>query len=464
MSPLPHPGSVVDPADFIGREPQVTSLTQLLVARKAPANVAIFGQPRAGKTSLIRYVLRHGPVPLPGGRTLVPVFTNLGHCGTPGDLLGAIAEQLQVTMDDAQLQHGASRMWLEQLEAEQRWRQQQRLLMRALAALRDEAIVPLAVVDEFDAARTVFRGSQHQLMGLRTAVSEPPRMPMVTVSRRNLRDIELETEPGSGFANVFEDLPLPLFSDDDIDEMVEVGAGALRDRIDLSTMGRVCGNHPLLLNRYLLTDLEAGSPAEVNAEAARCTREAFRRIYSDLQERFGEDGLLNSLLEVLFGDPRQVDIGHRQRIVAYDLARFDDGSWQPFSGDFGSFLRNHLRTRLTPAPLRDALRALERRIEQAWSELDPDRLDPEARARIRDLEAAAVAECELLGMTYHGGWWEFGLLHELAAIAEDLGVASLPPAWVDPAAVTGTTASKPSLWYLHVSEDELGSRLVDGPA
>lgn len=344
-NPFADYGNIVRGERFIGRRDSLRVIENRVIRPREPGNLAIIGDYRIGKSSLVyRAVLEQKERLL--AKKQIPIWINLAtfdqapfffrslvtRCSDEIEELGWITDPIE---------SAASRA----LQDELSWSEGYGRIQRFFERVRQAGFRILFILDEFDHARYLFKGDISGFQGLRELSYRPEwRVTFITTSRRSLRDIELQTRAISTFDLIFHKHYLGMFNEPDTQEyfarLSSVGieiSPSLKDRVSF-----YCGGHPYLLEMlgYEIVELfREQQEVDVDHAAHRIGR-SFLDQYDHMISILSEDGSLNKMLQVLFGpvvDVKQTDV---DELLRYGLIQpTDRGDYVAFSAHFQTYLK-----------------------------------------------------------------------------------------------------------------------------
>lgn len=343
-NPFADYGNIVRGERFIGRGDSLRVVESRVVRPREPGNLAIIGEPRIGKSSLVYKAIIERKDELIAKR-LLPIWLNLAtydrspiffrslvtRCCDEMEDLGWLSEAIQYVADRA-------------LQDELSWSEGYGRIQRFFEKIRRAGIRVLFVLDEFDHARHLFKGDISGFQGLRELSYRPEwRVTFVTTSRRTIRDIELQTQAISTLDGIFHKHYLAMFSDADLQEYFTLlsSIGASISSSDKERIEFYCGGHPYLLELLGYETAEVfRERREVNIDqAAQHVEQSFLDQYDRIVSLLREDGNLNKLLQILFGpvvDVRQTDVAE---FLRYGLIKLTNRKvYVAFSAHFQTYL------------------------------------------------------------------------------------------------------------------------------
>ncbi|MGW2127529.1 hypothetical protein STPH2_6436 [Streptomyces sp. KO7888] len=343
-NPFATVGHPVHGDAHVGRAEQLRIVRERVLEQPVAGATAIIGPPRIGKSSLAYHLFMRPDARVMHPRML-PVWMNVRTQGGIEKVLrrlvddvwelieeaapDSVGDRRLVRARDRALAEGAP--WIEvQVETQEFLR---------LVRRRDWRVV--LVLDEFDAAREVFRERPGTFQALREmAYNLDWNIGLVTTSRRELRDIVDMADPDeSTFAGIFRSVFLTCFDDGDL---TRLAARAANPPGPVDRLAELTGGHPYLASVLLDRVCSAGPPESPLAQAVE--RHAgplpaeFHYYYRDLVDLLRADGRLRAILEVVLGPQLEVTPEDAQVLLQQGLLVVRGDTYQAFSLNFQHYL------------------------------------------------------------------------------------------------------------------------------
>ncbi len=249
-NPFADYGTIVCGNRFIGREESLKIIENKTIQPKEAGNLAIIGEPRIGKSSLVyKGVIERKPILLK--KSLLPIWINLAMYQEPNDFFCSLVdkclgEMKQLDWITEPLQKLAHEVFITNLS----WIARYNRIQRFFEEVRKAGYRILFILDEFDHARQLFKGNISGFQGLRELSYRPEwRVNFITTSRRSIREIEIQTGAISTFDGIFHKYYLAMFTNKEIDNFFNRFSSI---GIKLSDKSKeeflfYCGGHPYLL-------------------------------------------------------------------------------------------------------------------------------------------------------------------------------------------------------------------------
>jgi hypothetical protein len=442
-NPYANFGSLVTGADFIGRSSHIRSIHSRTFASFGAACVSIVGQPRVGKSSLARYVLDSFATGTSvRGLIFLPVWITVSGAETEQSLFRELAYHTWVWLDDQGDDAAAVRNRLmplyEALDRSTTWDDMRMRLHTYLRQLRRSGYQVVAVLDEFDAARTVFvRSAPFEF--LRVIGSEPDfQVALIVTSRRPLPEIVVPSSAAvSDLPQIF-GLPEKLVSFDKAELIALIARSPYADeglRKALFTwLAQETAGQPFL-SAALLAVLHERWAHDGLPASPRAAKRQFNEVLSacgyfiteyhdNMTETLREDGRLPVLLEMIFSPHQSVRAHDAERMAREGIVRKTASGWSAYSKSFHDYLHALERSRdsndwqlweRTETALRSALRsALKSAYGKEWVirlEESQKRIIDECRRRRRHRGMESALGDDLLDYTQPDELLKIMLMH-----------------------------------------------------
>jgi len=344
-NPFSNYGKIVRGERFIGRRDSLRVIENRVIRPREPGNLAIIGDYRIGKSSLVyKGVIERKDELIT--RKLLPIRINLPNYDKAPTLFRSLVTQCFDEMEELgwlteTIKHAAINV----LQDELSWGEGYERIQRFFIKTHQAGYSILFILDEFDHARYLFKGDIQGFQGLRELSYNPEcGVILITISRRTLRSIELQTKSISTFDLIFLKHYLTMFNDSDIQEyfarMSSVGitiTPIMKERIDF-----YCGGHPYLMEMlgYEIVEMFRDKRELDIDQVAHSIEHLFLDQYDHMIDILKEDDRLSKILQILFGpvvDAKQVDA---DEFLKYGLIKpTERGNYIAFSGHFQLYLR-----------------------------------------------------------------------------------------------------------------------------
>ena len=213
-NPFADYGNIVRGERFIGRQESLRVVENRVIRPSEPGNLAVIGDHRIGKSSLVYKAIIERKDELIT-RRLVPIWVNLAtYDQSPMFFRSLVTRCCDELEDLSWLSEPIQRVAERALKDELSWSEGYSQIQRFFEKVRQANVRIVFILDEFDHARHLFKGDISGFQGLRELSDRPEwRVTFVTTSRRTIRDIELQTQAISTFDGIFHKHYLAMFDD-----------------------------------------------------------------------------------------------------------------------------------------------------------------------------------------------------------------------------------------------------------
>lgn len=345
-------GSIIFGDDFLGRSEAIKQLEERVIMADEPGCTCIIGLPKIGKSSLAWQTLIYPKQSLLSQKK-IPMWISMGVYQTPEDffkqLIQSAVEELEEIGDLNEIQEKIAG---KALEPGLHWSEFQHQIKRFIRSVRREGWRLIYVIDEFDAAKSIFKDSLYAFQALRELNNNPDsRICYVTTSRRTIPDIEVKSDI-SNLQGIFHDIFLGMFSEEEFEKQLNPfkQLGFNFDESFYEKIRKITGRHPYLTAalRFQLAHQWLNQKNIDISEAQRILEVSYFDYYRKIINMF-EGNNLNILFEVA-EDLNSFNpfFEEYDRLSRYGLVCKQDGQTRFFSEHFHNYLRGVEHPQLTP--------------------------------------------------------------------------------------------------------------------
>lgn len=390
VNPYDGVGQFADGDRFVGRQVLLEQVRRSW-GNTRPANLALQGNHRMGKTSLVHRATSLFARSVPD---LVVVTLTVSPNESAMDLFRELVTRTKANATE--LRPGTPPEWWAELgdiemgvQDSTAWPDLKWSVTQFFKVLHRNGIRVVIVLDEFDHAATVFREVDFQF--LRDLISEDYSAGLITLSRQSVKSIEMTGVGHSTLDGVMgQRRSVPPFDDAELDQMLGRAAAAGIDLMPLrSDIVRHAGHHPYLVELLCHELVETGLAGAVDFAAAweqvePQFRDQFARSLDNLNRDLGGAGM-DVLYQVL--TRTHLTVEHHQLKLMRDLGlvRTNGGGLELLSPEFADYTRRTALSGTMSGWWLDRVRALRR---QVWRKLRKGR----AGAGLVELDPVAMFE------------------------------------------------------------------------
>lgn len=349
MNPYSDYGTIVVIPRFKGRNIELQKIRNRLLGENF-GNLAIIGLPRIGKSSLAYNSLYYNRDELYNSNTY-PLIMNLGKYYSFSEFILDFVSIVHELLADKSSIYKEKIVEFEMLvkfinDNISVRINRDRYLIRYLSALKSHNLRIIEIIDEFDASRRLLTTEDFQL--LRQISYDPDyKIGLVTISRRTLKDLEPNDGSISNFYQVFQNLYLSTFSDEDLNDYWQLFDSS-NVSIQDDTKSRIMhftGGHPYLLDMFNYSFYERinGQRNVKIDDLLNETVEEFRvqilNNFDTLLQLLREENLDSKLLQLVVGPKYDISQSEVETLLRLGLVKSKgEGRYVGFSRHFDEYL------------------------------------------------------------------------------------------------------------------------------
>jgi hypothetical protein len=363
---MDHPGSALNLTDspanpfdghsnmvygerFIGRHKLLQAIFNRVAGPHGGGSLAIIGLPHIGKSSLLWQSLVFGGQRLLEKRKFT-VWINVATYSDGSDMILSLVDKTLVRIEDLGLADSKIlKAGQEAIARQGTWAQVFDKIQRFFQRIREAHWQPVIVLDEFDAASSLFQHQEWAFQSLRELGQSPySRVIFATASRRSIVEIETRFDNVSNFDNIMQKHYVQMFVEQDLAEFYARLAGTgcpVNDQLQ-QYLQRMCGAHPHLLDMagYCIVDqwLEKRAIDTEHLSNWDGLGGAFCNHYHHIIKLLENQNKFAQLLEVIFGPQLSVNKLDLGLFTSYGLLQATKGkpddTYRLFSEHFKDFL------------------------------------------------------------------------------------------------------------------------------
>jgi len=344
-NPFSDYGNIVYGDRFINRHNDLLAIENRVIRPREAGNLAIFGDYRIGKSSLVFKSIMEHKKDLKN-KKCIPVWINLATFDHAETFFHSLVESSYNEIENEgwlndNIELAARRV----LQIEASRTESYGNIQRYFQKVRQADIRVIFVLDEFDHARYLFKGDVSGFQGLRELSYRPEwRVAFVTTSRRSIQNIELQSKAISTLDGIFLKHYLGMFDEHAVKEYFErlssVGIAITPDVEERVLF--YCGGHPYLLEMlgYELVELfRVMGIADIDRAAKRIEQSIIDH-YEHMLGVLKEDKSLNKIMQILFGPVIDAKLTDAEELQRYGLIHpTDEGNYVAFSEHFQIYLK-----------------------------------------------------------------------------------------------------------------------------
>lgn len=346
LNPFADYGKIIYGDRFIGRLDSIRVIESRIINPPKPANLAIIGLPRIGKSSLAFKAIMEREKNLISSKSL-PIWIDVSEINQIIDffcnLISECVEKLRILdLIDSQLNDVVNQIYDENLL----WTKRFSFILKFFKLIRNLDYKIIIILDEFDHARKIFKDTAEGFQKLR-ALSYNPKysVTFVTTTRRSVKNIEKKLKGSSTFYETFMNNNLGVFDDDDIEKHFNkyTTVDIILTDDEKNKILKYCGKHPFLLDILGFEIIEIyQKEKKINVDKAFShVEEAIVSYYDHLINILKEDGTFSKLLQIVIGSQVGIIGADINILLSYSLIEHsNEGGYRVFSQHFHDYLEH----------------------------------------------------------------------------------------------------------------------------
>lgn len=343
VNPFSDYGGIVFGDAFFGRESKIQTITERVIDAVEPGCISIVGLPRIGKSSLAWHTLVYPQELLQQKHKLV-VWISMGSSRNPDEFFRQMISSALESVESANisndiigtsankaLQHGLA------------WIDFQEHMKRFIKSVRKIGWRLVYVIDEFDAARVVFKDNLFAYQYLRELYNNPDnRVCFVTTSRKTISEIEVSADI-SNLNGIFHQIYLGMFTEIETVYQFEKVL-TINHSPDIDLINRIknfTGSHPYLnaaIGFHLINQRAHEQQIDFDSACSN-SRPVFNSYYEHLVGDLRKETVLGKFIDLARGVSTTsiADISDKYKML--ELVRsLPNGMLEVFSKNFSDYL------------------------------------------------------------------------------------------------------------------------------
>lgn len=351
-------GRVVSGESFHGRVEDIRFIENRCVSASAAGNIAIVGLPKIGKSSLVWKCFMEDRERL-FDRNILPVWINMATFSSVEFFFSGIISKTIEEFEEVE-ESGIDLSRLAEYESAIKNAGDSDFLKRQVYRFfkyirKDKSPKRswkvILILDEFDAARNLFKEKVSWFQFLRELSYTPEYgVCLVTTSRRTVAEIESNAGEISNLAQIFNEMFLRGYSEDDFNELIRkvegfVSLGELK--CDGDFFRKYCGNHPYLLANFL-SCVDEYSNAD---ELLEMSKNSFYDYFSSIEDLLKSQDLYQSLLAHVIGPLGNSNMIKTEKLCKYGILT---GSQNSGYNLFSDYYSNYINFSVRRNPFEDS--------------------------------------------------------------------------------------------------------------
>jgi len=343
-NPFSDFGVTVTNDRFVGRQVEIKQIYNRLFGDSF-GNLAIMGLPRIGKSSLAWNGIIANKATLTK-KKIVPLWIPLGEFS---DLLEFLDEMLSQTTELIDENFPIISIKFKELQDSfvkaEKSIEKRRYVKKYLKTLKENNIRLIVAIDEFDNAKDIFNLQDFQFLR-EVSYNLEIKIGIVTISRKTIQELEPDNGSLSNFYQIFDELRLKLFSNEDMElywsRIKKIGL-TISDSY-INNLLYYSGKHPYLLDMINYNVFNQIEQTQINLdETFSNTLENLKlklfNEYESIINLMKQEALEGKLIQLIVGPQYNLTQRDVEKLLKYNLvSNSTNNSFECFAKYFDEYL------------------------------------------------------------------------------------------------------------------------------
>lgn len=317
-------GSVITGDRFIGRKSEIEQI-QIRLFGEPYGNIAIMGLPRIGKSSLAWNSIIAKKESLIQ-KNIIALWIPLGEFSNLTEFLDELLSQSTEFIHDKFSEfHSNFKSFQDLFRQAETFLEKKRYAKKYFKNIKDKGLRLIVVIDEFDNAAEIFNLQDFQFLR-EISYNIETKIGIATISRKTVQELEPDNGSLSNFYQIFDDLRLKLFSDEDLSfywQRIRKLGVTVSEQYTTNVL-HYSGKHPYLLDLINYTIFNKMNQTDTSIdEIFNSTLESLKlkllNEYESILSLMSKENLDKKLVQLIVGP--QYDITNRdvEKLLKYSL-------------------------------------------------------------------------------------------------------------------------------------------------
>ncbi len=371
INPFAQKGRIITGDAFIGRFENLRAVASNVTDQAMPNNLAIIGYPRIGKSSLAKQAIIEQKASLIKDKK-IPIWIDFSKFSSRDAFFKNVVrysfdelKKLAVLLD--------AQTYVSDVLQQENWDDLTYYIEKYFEYTISEGYYFIFILDEFDEARSIFKGNAEAFKMLRELAYDSNKFGVawVTTSRRSIKEIEVKSDcSSSNFNLIMTKEYLSCYDDEELQayfqlyENIEI---QLKDA-QKSKIVYYCGEHPFLLASLgfeIVEKFRHNEPIEDIDNVFGKIRISILDYYEQLIDLLKEDKTFEKMLQILFGSAElRYSKDEIDELEMYSLVKKGKIYYEAFSLHFQEYLEFHHKGDLIGVLLWDLISKTEKQLRQ----------------------------------------------------------------------------------------------------
>lgn len=343
-NPFSDYGSIITGERFVGRKSEINQIQKRLFG-ETYGNLAIIGLPRIGKSSLAWNTIIEKKEALIS-KNILPIWLPLGEFSSLLELfdevLSNICDLINIKDETAFLLYNELR---NNFITANSHIEKKRYVKKFFRTININGFRVILVIDEFDNAENIFSLQDFQFLR-ESSYNVETKIGIVTISRKTIQELEPNNGSLSNFYQIFDELRLKLFSEEDILFYWErlIYRGMTINESYIHNINFYSGKHPFLLdliNYNIFNQIEQSDIDldEIFSSTLESLKLKIFNEYESILKLMEYENLDKKLIQMIIGPVYDISRRDVEKLLKFSLVKISTtGSFECFSHFFEEYL------------------------------------------------------------------------------------------------------------------------------
>ncbi|MFA6647584.1 MAG: ATP-binding protein [Bacteroidia bacterium] len=342
QNPFADYGGIVVNDRFVGRKKEIENIQNRLLG-STYGNIAVVGLPRVGKSSLVwNSIIAEKDKLL--SKNILPIWISFGEYDSLYETFEDIIFEIDENFNNTDLSDNL-KVISEKIGSNSSIVVKRRFIKRYFKFLKQKGYRIIVALDEFDNAKNILNLQEFQFLR-ELSYNIETKIGLITISRKSIQELEPDNGALSNFYQIFSDLRLKLFSENDIDIYwkrienygIEISAN-YKEKVNT-----YCGKHPYLLDvlNHEIFNRISQSGIDLNDTFLSIIDELRLKLFNEYEailKLMTFEGLGDKLLQMVVGPVYDISQRDTEKLLKYDIVnKCESGNYSSFSSFFNDYL------------------------------------------------------------------------------------------------------------------------------
>ncbi len=343
INPFSDYGTIITHDRFVGRTKEIDAIRNRVLGASY-GNISIVGLPRIGKSSLVWNAIFLDKKKLLSENVIL-IWVSFGEYSNLQEVFDDVIFEINETLGGNELAPELKKLECKIIEGDTNL-EKRRYLKRYFKLLKLNGLKIILALDEFDNAGSILNLQDFQFLR-ELSYNVETKVCLITISRKSIQELEPENGALSNFYQIFTDLRLKMFSNEDIDlywlRVAKFGVSISNEY--QKSIHEYCGSHPYLLDVVNHEVFNNISQIDLNLDTTFLqTVDNLRlKLFNEFEailKLMNFEGLGDKLMQMIVGPVYDINQRDVEKLLKYDLVQKKDESenYSSFSRFFNDYL------------------------------------------------------------------------------------------------------------------------------